>query len=61
MIVGGAFGLLNLIFAGDLNFTLNDTELWGKSDIMDPLAPFLSQLIKYADLIDMAPSCAGPT
>ena len=61
MIVGGVFGLPNLIFASDLNFTLNGTEFWGKSDIMDPLAPFLSQLIKYANLIDMAPSCASPT
>ena len=61
MIARGVLKLPNLIFAGDLNFTLNDTKFWGKSARMAPLDPFFSQLIKDADLIGMAPSCASPS
>ena len=57
----GLLSLPNLILAGDLNFTLNASEIWGSKAHLDPLGPFFSKLISDHHLVDVAPNCAGPT
>ena len=42
MIAGGILDLPNLILAGDLIFTLDDAEIWGKKAHLDPLVPFFT-------------------
>ena len=58
---GGLLSLPNLILAGDLNFTLNASKIWGTKALPDPLGPFFSKLISDHLLVDVAPSCVGPT
>ena len=58
---GGLLSLPNLILAGDLNLTLNVSEVWGKKALLDPLGPFFTKLFSNFQLMDVAPSCAGPT
>ena len=61
MALGGLLSLPNLILAGDLNLTLNAPEIWGSKAQPDPLGPFFSKLFSDHHLVDLAPSCAGPT
>ena len=58
---GGLLSLPNLILAGDLNLTLNVSEIWGSKAQIDPLGPFFTKLFSDHQLADVAPSCAGPT
>ena len=58
---GGLLSIPNLILAGDLNFTLNASEVWGSKALLDPMGPYLSSLFYSHHLVDIAPSCAGPT
>ena len=58
---GGLLSLPNLILAGDLNLTLNASEIWGNKVHIDPLGPFFTQLFSNYNLVDVAPPCAGPT
>ena len=58
---GGLLSLPNLILVGDLNFTLNASEIWGSKALLDPLGPYFSKLLSDHHLVDVAPSCAGPT
>ena len=58
---GGLLSLPNLILAGDMNFTLNASEIWGTKALPNPLGPFFSKLISVHLLVDVAPACAGPT
>jgi len=58
---GGLLFLPNLILAEELNLTLNVSEIWGSKAQIDPLAPFFTQLFADYNLVDVAPSCAGPT
>ena len=58
---GGLLSLPNLVLAGDLNLTLNGSEVWGAKAHIDPLGPFFSQLFSSYQLVDIAPPCAGPT
>ena len=51
----------NLILAGDLNLTLNGSEIWGSKAQPDPLGPYFTKLFSDHHLADVAPSCAGPT
>ena len=59
--LGGLLSLPNLILAGDLNLTLNATEIWGSKAHPDPLGPFFSNLFSEHHLVDVTPSCASPT
>ena len=61
MAIGGLLSLPNLILVGDLNLTLNASEIWGTKAHLDPLGPFFSKLFSDHLLVDVAPSCAGPT
>ena len=58
---GGLLSLPNLILAGDLNLTLNASEIWGSKALPDPLGSFFSSLFSEHNLVDVAPPCAGPT
>ena len=58
---GGLLSLPNLILAGDLNFTLNASEIWGSKLQLDPLGPFFSELFSDHHLVDVAPTGVGPT
>ena len=42
LVSGGLLGLPNLLLAGDLNFTLTSTEVWGLKARLDPLASYFS-------------------
>jgi hypothetical protein len=48
-------GLENLIFVGDLNFTLSAAEIWGASARSDHLASFFDTMLLDNELIDVAP------
>ena len=39
-VAGGVFNHPNLIFVGDLNFTLSDADIWGRKAHLDSLATF---------------------
>ena len=41
--------------------TLNVSEIWGSKAQIDPLGPFFTKLFLDHQLVDVAPSCAGPT
>ena len=58
---GGLLSLPNIILVGDLNLTLNASNIWGSRAQLDPLGPFFSKLFSDHHLVDVAPSCAGPT
>ena len=58
---GGLLSLPNLILAGDLNLTLNASEIWGSKALSDPLGSFFSKLFSDHHLVDVAPPSAGPT
>ena len=58
---GGLLSLPNLILAGDLNLTLNASEIWGSKALSDPLGSFFSKLFSDHYLVDVAPPCTGPT
>ena len=58
---GGLLSLPNLVLAGDLNLTLNASEIWGPRAHLDPLGSFFTNLFSEHHLVDVAPSCAGPT
>ena len=61
MASGGLLSLPNLILAGDLNLTLNASDIWGSKALPDPLGPFFSKLFSDHHLVDVASPCAGPT
>ena len=58
---GGLLSLPNLILTGDLNLTLNVSEIWGTKAQLDPLGPYFSKLFSDLLLVDVASSCVGPT
>ena len=58
---GGLPSLPNLILAGDLNLTLNGSEIWGSKAQPDPLGPYFTKLFSDHHLANVVPSCAGPT
>ena len=57
---GGLLNSPHLILGGDLNLTMNASEIWGTMAILDPLASFFKHLFYSVGLIDVAPSIAGP-
>ena len=59
--LGGLLSQPNMVLAGDLNLTLNWSEVWGKKAHPDPLAPFFSHLFSSHQLVDIAPASIGPT
>ena len=60
MASSGLLSLPNIILTGDLNLTLNYSEIWGSKAHPDPLGPFFSKLFSDHHLVDVAPPCAGP-
>ena len=58
---GGLLKQPNLVLAGDLNLTLNCSEVWGKKACSDPLGPYFTHLFSSLQLVDIAPGSAGPT
>ena len=61
VVKGGILNLNNPILAGDLNLTLNNSEVWGEKARLDPLGPFFTNLFSSHQLVDIAPIVAGPT
>ena len=57
----GIFRNPNLIIPGDLNFTLLATDIWGQSALPDPLCSYFVQLLTCMKMVDVAPTCIGPT
>lgn len=51
----------NIIWGGNLNFTLSIHEVWGAHPIRDPLEGFFSHLIEESYLVDMKPPKLIPT
>ena len=49
----GFLTLPNLILVGDLNLTLNGSEIWGTKAIPDPLGPFFTKLFSDHQLADV--------
>ena len=58
---GGLLLSPHLIMGGDLNFTMNTSEIWGTRVVIDPLATYFKHLFGSVGLLDIAPSLAGPT
>ena len=50
-----------LIFAGDLNFTMNSTEYWGNNNRLDPLSKFFHRFFQRKHLLYIVPSKRSPT
>ena len=61
VVKGGLLNQPNLVLAGDLNLTLNCSEVWGKKAHSNPIGPFFSHLFSSHQLVDIAPASAGPT
>ena len=61
MASGSLLSFPNLILAGDLNLTLNASEIWGTRAQLNPLGPFFSKLFSDHQLVDVAPPYVGPT
>ena len=59
--LGGLLALPNLLLAGDLNFTLSSSEIWGQKTRIDPLTSYFSQLISSNNLVDLCMNFPGPT
>ena len=57
----GFLGAPDLILGGDLNLTLNSSEIWGTKSCSDPLSSYFKGLFDSLELLDIAPPCAGPT
>ena len=61
VMAGVLLSLPNSILVGDLNFTLNAGEIWGKSARLDHLAHFFKNFLSDNHLIDLPPPCASLT
>ena len=57
----GLFNFPNLIIVGDLNFTLLDVEIWGRNSHLEPICTYFFHLLASTNIIDVAPTCIGPT
>ena len=53
------FLLPNLILAGDLNFTLNAAEIWGKKERLGPLAIFSLNSLLISIWLTLLPLVQG--
>jgi hypothetical protein len=51
----------NLIFGGDLNFTISTTKVWGYSHRIDLLDSYFNQLLREEGLTDVEPAKFLPT
>ena len=45
MVASGLLDVKNIMFAGDINFTVSVGEVWGKKSRLDPLADFFKGII----------------
>ena len=52
---GGILNILNLVLGGDLNLTLNSSEIWGQKATPDPLTQHFLSLFDSVGLVDLAP------
>lgn len=57
----GILSLTALILAGDLNFTLDPSEIWGTKATEDPLSAFFKGMMDANALIDAIPDTMAPT
>ena len=57
----GLLNLENLLIAGDLNFIVLETEVWGDSSRVDPLERYFTNLMLLSHLVDIALARLGPT
>ena len=51
----------NLILAGDINFTITASEIWGDKSRLDHLCHYFSHFLNSSNLVDLAPQELGPT
>ena len=51
---GGILNIPNLVLGGDLNLTLNSSEIWGQKASPDPLTHHFLSLFKSVALVDLA-------
>lgn len=56
----GILDMSSLILAGDMNFTINDPEIWGQKGQSAPLAAFFSNLFNNKLLKDIVPLHSVP-
>ena len=56
----GLLNLENLLIAGNLNFTVSETEVWGDSSRVDHLARYFTNLMLLSHLVDIASTRLGP-
>jgi hypothetical protein len=57
----GLLATKNLILAGDLNFTVSASEVWGSKAILDPLVEFFKGIFHDSGLVDIVPIEYVPT
>ena len=51
----------SLIIGGDLNFTINNDEIWGDFSQVDKMGEFFVQKLEPLNLIDAEPTILNPT
>jgi hypothetical protein len=57
----GMLAHIDLIVAGDLNFTVSAGEVWGDSTHLDPLVAIFKDLFTKKQLVDILPTNVVPT
>jgi hypothetical protein len=57
----GLLATKNLILAGDLNFTVSASEVWGSKARLDPMAEYFKGIFQDYGLVDIVPIDYVPT
>ena len=61
MVASGFLATKNLIFFGDLNFTVSTCEVWGQKARLYPLDDFFKAIFQDSRLVDIVPLEFAPT